>query len=453
MLDKFKKSEEFCKAVYIIEKLNKFGFKSFICGGCVRDMLLSHEPKDIDIVTSALPDQIEAIFEKTIPVGKQFGIIIVLIDEEEFEVASMRNDGNYIDGRRPDSITFSTPEEDASRRDFTINGLFFNPLNNEIIDFVGGKADIEAKKIRFIGNAQERIEEDRLRILRAIRFTAKLGFSIDNDTLSIIKTNAHRINDISAERIKNELDKMMMTEKPSIAFEMLHSVGLLKYILPEVDCLWDCEQSKKWHMEGSTGIHTMLVLDNTRKMTDDLNTLWSALLHDIGKPATSKINEDGNISCHGHDKLGAEMTLNILIRMKASNVEKDEVTVLVKDHMNVGSAIDMKKSTLRRLCAQPHFNKLMVLFEADCLSSFPEDPDRNNDKLDGVKFLKEFAIKMGDRIVLPTPFITGKHLIDLGLKPGPKFKDILTSIMDMQLEGEVKSLDDGLRIVKSIIGE
>jgi len=441
------------KAVKIVQKLVNNGHIAYYAGGCVRDMLLGHEPKDYDIATSASPDQVEAIFKKTIPVGKQFGIIVVLMDGEEFEVASFRNDGSYTDGRRPDSITFSTPEEDASRRDLTINGLFFNPLTNEIIDFVGGKADIEAKKIRFIGNAQERIEEDRLRILRAIRFTAKLGFDMDENTLSIIKANAHRINDVSVERIKDELDKMMMAEKPSIAFKMLHSTGILKYILPEVDCLWDCEQSKKWHAEGNTGIHTMLVLDNTRKMTSDLNTLWSALFHDIGKPATSKINEEGNISCHGHDKLGAEMTLNALIRMKASNEEKDEVAALVKDHMNVGSAVDMKKSTLRRLCAQPHFNKLMILFEADCLSSFPEDPNRSNDKLDGVKFLKEFVIKMGNRIVLPPPFITGKHLIDMGLKPGPKFKDILTSVMDMQLEGEVKSFEDGLRVVKFMIGE
>ena len=205
--------------------------------------------------------------------------------------------------------------------------------------------------------------------------------------------------------------------------------------------------------QGNVGIHTMLVLDNTRKMTSDLNTLWSALLHYIGKPSTSKVNEEGNISCHGHDKLGAEMALNILIRMKASNEEKDEVVALVGDHMNVGSAVDMKKSTLRRLCAQPHFSKLMVLFEADCLSSFPEDPTRSNGKLDGVKFLKEFVIKMGDRIILPKPFITGKHLIDMGLKPGPKFKEILTFIMDKQLEGEVQSFEDGLHIVKSMIGE
>lgn len=239
------------KACKIVQHLVNNGHIALFAGGCVRDMLLGQEPKDIDIATSATPDQVESLFKKTIPVGKQFGIIVVLMDGEEFEVASFRNDGNYTDGRRPDSITFSTPEEDASRRDLTINGLFFNPLTNEVIDFVGGIKDIEERKICFIGNAQERIEEDRLRIIRAVRFTARLGFSMEENTFDAIKANAHRINDVSVERIKDELDKMMSMDKPSVAFELLHKTGILKHVLPEVDCLWDCEQSKKWHMEGS----------------------------------------------------------------------------------------------------------------------------------------------------------------------------------------------------------
>ena len=453
MTKEFKQSKTFLGAVSIIKTLKKHNFNSFICGGAVRDIILGFEPKDIDIATSATPDQVESLFKKTIPVGKQFGIIVVLMDGEEFEVASFRNDGNYTDGRRPDSIVFSTPKEDASRRDLTINGLFFNPLTNEVIDFVDGKADIEAKKIRFIGNAEERIEEDRLRIVRAVRFTARLGFEMDDDTFKAIKKNAHRIHDVSVERIKDELDKMMAMEKPSVAFELLHKTGLLAHILPEVDALVGAEQSKKWHQEGDIWTHTMLVLDNTRKRTKDLHALWGALLHDIGKPGTALIKEDGDISNHGHDKLGAEMALNILIRLKSSNDEKSAVTAIVSDHMKPGQSMDMNKSTLRRIVALPHFDKLMAVAEADCESSIPADKDKEDGKMFGTTHLRKFASEMGEVKVLPAPIITGRHLIDLGLKPGPKFKEILRTLMDMQLEGEIQSVEDGLHIVKSMIGD
>lgn len=441
------------KAKKIVQHLVNNGHTALFAGGCVRDMLLGHEPKDIDIATSATPGQVESLFKKTIPVGKQFGIIVVLIDGEEFEVASFRNDGNYTDGRRPDSIVFSTPKEDASRRDLTINGLFFNPLTNEVIDFVGGKADIEAKRIRFIGNAEERIEEDRLRIVRAVRFTARLGFDMDDDTFKAIKKNAHRIHDVSVERIKDELDKMMAMEKPSVAFELLHKTGLLAHILPEVDALVGAKQSKKWHTEGDVWTHTMLVLDNTRKRTKDLHALWGALLHDVGKPKTALVKEDGDISNHGHDKLGSEMALNILIGLKASNEEKYAITAIVADHMKPGQSMDMNKSTLRRIVALPHFEKLMAVAEADCESSIPVDKDKEDDKMLGTSHLRKFASEMGEIRILPEPIITGRHLIDLGLKPGPKFKEILRMLMDMQLEGEIQSVEDGLHIIKSMIGD
>ncbi len=437
------------RALQIVKTLSSHGHVAYYAGGCVRDMLLGLEPHDIDIVTDATPNKVESIFSKTIPVGKQFGIIVVLIDGQEYEVATFRNDGNYIDGRRPKSISFSSPKEDAQRRDLTINGLFYDPLNDKIMDFVGGKQDIENKVIRFIGNAQDRIDEDRLRILRAVRFAAKLDFSMDEDTKNIIRKNAHRIHDVSIERIKDELDKMLISDKPSIAFEMLRSLGLLDQILPEVSTLWNCEQSAKWHSEGNCGIHTMMVLDATRERTNDLNLLWAALLHDVGKPATSVVNADGNISCHNHDKVGADIALSIMERMKSSNFDKEMITSLVAYHMQIGTMQDMRKATVRKFIAQPHFDKLITLFEADCLSCHPADSERAHTKMDGVTFVKSLADKMKNEKQLPKPILTGKHLIDLGMKPGPKFKEILGFVMDKQLEGEVHTIDECLTIVRN----
>jgi poly(A) polymerase len=439
------------KAIKIIQTLNEHGFSAYFAGGCVRDMLMGLEPHDIDIATSATPDEVEKVFPRTIPVGKQFGVIVVLIGDEQFEVATFRTDGNYTDGRRPEGVTFSTPEEDAKRRDLTINGMFFNPLTNEVLDFVGGKEDIKNRTIRFIGNSHERIEEDRLRMLRAVRFGCKFGFDFNVDSLMLIEYNAHRILDVSKERIKSELDKMLVLEKPSRAIKILHNIGILKYILPEVESLWGCEQSPNWHSEGDVFVHTMMVLDNTRKMTDDLVTLWAALLHDIGKPATSVRKEDGNISCHGHDKLGAEMALELMIRLKFSNEEKELITSIVRDHMRVGSVDIMKKSTIRKLVAQKHFDSLLKVFEADCISSIPAKKSIEDMKLKGVMFIKDFISNPDNVRVLPKPFITGSHLIKLGMKPGPLFKEILNVIMDKQLEGEITSEEEGLSEVASLL--
>ncbi len=434
----------------IIEKLHLHGNSAVIAGGAVRDILLKVEPKDIDIATSALPEQVEAIFKRTIPVGKQFGVIIVREHGSEFEVATFRQDSPEGDGRRPDSVTFSSMEEDAKRRDLSINGLFLDPVTGEIFDFVGGKKDLEDGRIRFIGDAQSRIDEDKLRMLRAVRFACRLGFTMDEDTKSVIRSNAHLIGQVSKERIKAELDKMLVCKKPSFAIEMLKEVGLLGHILPAVAMLWDCEQSIKWHSEGSVGIHTMMVLDATREKTDNVATLWSALLHDVGKPATSTLNEQGNISCHGHDQVGAEMADSIMRDMKSSTDERERVVALVGDHMRAGMTGDMRKSTLRRFVAQPHFDELLHLFQADCESSHPTDPKRVDTKLDGVNFLKDFVSTVEEVRILPPCFIGGKDLIEMGFKPSPLFKTILETIADMQLEGEINSVEEALEKVKEL---
>jgi len=444
-------TKEMLIAKNIVERLHLAGKPALFAGGCVRDMLLGIEPNDIDIVTLATPDEVEVLFKRTVPVGKQFGVIVVLEGGFEFEVATARTDSRESDGRRPDSVSFSSMEADAQRRDLTINGMFLDPMTGEVHDFVGGKDDLAAKVIRFIGDPRERIEEDKLRMLRAVRFATRLGFDMDAFTKDIIRRHAHLITQVSKERIKAEVDKMLVCDSPSKAFDLMREVDLLGHILPDVAALWDCEQSPKWHSEGNTGIHSMMVLDATREKTSDLPTLWSALLHDVGKPATSKINESGNISCHGHDKLGAEMADVIMRDLKSSNDEREKVVSLVQDHMRIGEATEMKKSTLRRLVSSPHFDSLLVLLEADCLSSHPIDKSREDTKFEAVVFLKEFVSTFEEVKVLPPALISGRDLIEMGGKPGPKFREILDAISDMQLEGEIETVQEALEKARAML--
>jgi len=449
----------------IVRKLKSHGHEAVFAGGCVRDMLLNIPANDIDIATSATPDQVESIFNKTIPVGKQFGIIVVIQNNMEFEVATFRKDSKESDGRRPNSVEFSSMKEDANRRDLTINGMFWDPIEEKLLDFVGGEKDLKDKKIRFIGNVQDRIDEDRLRMLRAVRFTTRFNFDIDEETKEVIKENAHNILDISAERIKAELDKMLKGNKPSKSFELLREVGLLEFILPEVHALWNQDQSLKWHSEGAifengklvklgtVGHHTMLVLDNTRKHTDNLSTLWAALLHDIGKPSTAGVSKEGNINNHGHDKVGAEMADRVMINMKASTSEKKAAVAIVNDHMRAHSVQDMKKSKLRRFIAQDHFNELMIMSNADDESSIPENKNEDDRKNNNSEFLKGFIsrLKEDNEIELPKPFINGNDLIKMGLKSGPKFREILDFVSNAQLDGDVNSREEALVIANSFI--
>lgn len=438
-------------ATLVCKALQHAGHTALFAGGCVRDMLMGSEPKDFDIATSATPDEVESLFKRTVPVGKAFGVIVVLEGGHEFEVATFRADGEYSDGRRPDSVEFSSPEEDAKRRDLTINGLFFDPIKEEVFDFVGGRQDLEDGVIRFIGDAEERIEEDRLRMLRVVRFAARFGFDVDPETISTVAHNAHKIHSVSVERIKAELDKMLLGDVPSRAFELLRAFGLLDHVLPKVTKLWDAPQSPKWHSEGNCGTHTMMVLDATRRRTGNLATLWAAVLHDVAKPDTAVVKEDGTISNHGHDRLGAEMADELLRQLKASNDEREAAVAMVRDHMKSGEASKMKKSTLRRFVSQDHFDELMHLFAADCESSIPADPDRADHKMDGVAFLQEAAEKIGEQRKLPTPFVNGRHLIDMGLKPGPQFKELLTEMMDRQLEGQFKDEQEALEFLKTLV--
>lgn len=423
-------------ALQIISTLQKAGFEAVLAGGCVRDLLLNRKPSDWDVATSANPDQVISLFDKTIPVGKQFGVVRVLIDGEETEIATFRNDSKTGDGRRPDSVEFSSMEEDAKRRDLTINGLFLEPFSGKIFDFVGGQEDIKNKIIRFIGDPKERIDEDRLRVLRVIRFATRFDFTIDRNTLRAIKLNAHRIHDVSMERIKDEFDKMLKQEHPSEAILLLKETGLLEETIPELIPLWSTPQSTKWHLEGNVGIHTMMVLDETRKQTDDLHVLWAALLHDIGKPDTT----DADLHAIGHEVLGAKMADSILERLKFSTKDRETITALIREHMRIKQAHKMKNVKLRRLATTPNIELHKMLSVADTLGSISTEQSEEEkliwkDVLDSVS---------GE---LPEAFVTGNTLQEWGFEPSPEFKTILTAVLDAQIDGKVTTPEEAEKFV------
>lgn len=352
------------------------------------------------------------------------------------------------DGRRPDKVKFTSMKEDAFRRDLTINALFFDPIKEEIFDFVGGEKDLRNKVVRFVGNPYKRIEEDKLRMLRAIRFASKLNFSLDFKAFEAIKDSVEDIEQVSMERIFDELSKILLSNKPSRGMEMLLESGLLGKVLPEVEALKFCEQPPKWHQEGDVFTHTMMVLDSTRKLTQNLPTLWAALLHDIGKPATFKI-EDGVIKAHGHDMVGADIVDGVMRRFKTSNEVREIVVSLVADHMRIKNVRGMKKAKVRRLVAQSNFHNLKILGFADTKSTRPSSKERKEGKFDWLKFLNKFVEELNDEVKLPKPLLTGQDLIALGFKPGPKFKEILEYVEDERLDGSINTKEEAVERVGS----
>ena len=354
------------KAIYIARTLREAGHETFFAGGCVRDALLGNEPKDYDIATAATPKQVLALFPKVDSIGAHFGVILVKHQGEAFEVATFRNDGSYSDSRRPDTVTFSSPPEDAVRRDFTINGIFENPLTGEIVDFVHGKADLQEHTIRAIGRPEERFEEDALRLLRAIRFATVLNFDIEPRTWSAIQQHAELIAKISVERIAGEFNKILMHPNRATGIQLLVDSGLIKHFLPEVLDLIGCEQPPKFHPEGDVYVHTKIMLDML-KDEPSLELCLSVLLHDIGKPGTYQYDEaEDRIRFNGHDGLGAKMADTILRRLRYSNQTIEEVTAMVANHMNFMHVTVMKKSKVKRFMARPTYEDEMELHRVDC---------------------------------------------------------------------------------------
>jgi poly(A) polymerase len=462
----------------IVARLQRAGFAAFWVGGCVRDFLLGREAQDFDIATDAKPEQVEALFPKTIPVGKKFGVIIVVESRLQFQVATFRAEADYQVGRRPDKVVFANAEADASRRDFTVNGLFYDPLTKKIHDWVVGEKDLRAKIIRTIGSPEERFGEDHLRMLRAVRFAARLGFEIEPKTFAAIQSLAPKIKLISAERVREELVKLFAPPEPERmnglvdewigeenarsvarpAQQSIHSIiqqshipaarglvllrdsGLLEHILPELAATVTCEQSPDFHPEGSVFNHLCLMLE---KMPADANELlpWAVLLHDIAKPVTAERDAaTGAIHFYGHEKIGAEMAEEILQRLKFPNKQIDEIVAAVRHHMQFKDVKQMRKATLRRLLMRETFPLELELHRLDCLGS--------SGNLEHYDFLVEQAEALKHQPAIHPPLLTGNDLIELGVAPGKKLGALLHELRELQLADELKTPDEARAWVK-----
>ncbi|HYG75883.1 MAG TPA: CCA tRNA nucleotidyltransferase [Planctomycetota bacterium] len=426
-------------ATSIVQRLTSAGFRAVFAGGCVRDMLRGEAPKDYDVATSATPEQIMALFSRTVPVGVAFGVVRVLSPGDaplQVEVATFRGETTYSDGRHPDQVCFTDEVEDVKRRDFTVNGLLFDPLKNEVLDYVDGRRDLERKLIRAIGDPKRRFAEDHLRMLRAIRFAARLDFEIDGATFGAIKDNAEKILSISAERIRDELSLMLTGPHPRRAFELLKQSRLLKHILPEIDALEGVPQPPQFHPEGDVWTHTLMLLGQLENAP--LTLALGALLHDVGKPRTFEITD--RIRFNEHERVGAVMTEEILRRLRYSNEEIERVTSLVRQHMAFKDVTRMRKATLKRFLRMPHFDEHLTLHKLDCNASHGD--------LSLYDFCHEELARQKPDELRPSPLLSGADLIALGLRPGPEFKKILTEVEDRQLEGSLTDRESALRYVR-----
>src|ERR1700722_16382156 len=418
-------------AIKIVEQLHAAGFAAFWVGGCVRDFLLGREPDDFDIATDAKPEQVEKLFKRTVAVGRKFGVMIVVEGGHQFQVATFRAEADYQDGRRPEKIIFANAEADAQRRDFTVNGLFYDPISKKTHDWVGGEKDLRAKIIRTIGAPEERFGEDHLRLLRAVRFASQLDFEIEPKTFAAIKSLAPKIKLISAERIRDELLKLFQPPHAARGLILLSESGLLEHILPELATTIDCEQSSDFHPEGSVFNHIRLMLE---KLPPDSNELlpWTVLLHDIAKPVTAEKDlQTGSIHFYGHEKIGAEMARAILSRLRFPKKQIDEIVACVLHHMQFKDVKQMRKATLRRLLLRETFPLELELHKLDCLGSHGD--------LELYDFLVEQAKELKKKPAIRPPLLTGKDLIALGMKPGKELGALLHEIREKQLQDELKT--------------
>ena len=415
------------EAEAVVRRLTEAGHQAVYAGGCVRDALLHRPYPDVDIATSATPDQVQAIFPKASdPQGKAFGVIRLKQGDHVFEIATFRVDGPYLDGRRPSSVTFTTAEEDAKRRDFTVNGMFFDPLQQQVLDFVQGQGDLKAKTIRAIGEPSARFTEDRLRLFRAIRFAVQLGFQIESKTWNALVELAPESKNLAPERVRDELIKIFTSPDPARGLDLLHDSGLVAVWLPELLEMRGCAQSPEHHPEGDVWVHTRLLLTHLKNPSPVL--ALSALLHDVGKPRTSRTEPSGRIRFFGHEGVGARMAEEILRRLRFSNDEVGAVVACIANHMAFKDAPQMRVSTLKRLLARPTFDQELELHRVDCTASHGE--------LDIHRFLVAKQAEFSKEEIRPKPLVTGHDLQEIGIPPGPKMGEILNQLMDEQLEGK-----------------
>ena len=441
-------------ATSIVQTLRQRGFQVYLVGGCVRDLLLGREPKDYDVATDATPQQVMNIFPETYAVGAQFGVVLVPAPDSTngsaedssstwskfgaVEVATLRSDIGYSDGRHPDEVRFSRdPREDVARRDFTINGMLLDPATDEVLDFVGGRKDLEAGVIRTIGDPGRRFGEDKLRMLRAVRFAARFEYTIDQGTFAAIQELAPQIQVVSRERVRDELTRMLTEGHARRAFLLLDESGLLQHVLPEISAMHGVEQPPEFHPEGDVFVHTLLLLDNLPHPCP-VTLAWGALLHDVGKPATFRVAPD-RIRFDGHVDVGVKIAEEICGRLRFSNDEAAQILALVANHMRFGHATRMSESTLKKFLRMPEFDEHLALHRADTLAS--------HGNLSTYEFIQQKRAEIPPEKMRPSPLVTGDDLIAAGHAPGPKFREILSAVEDAQLEGRLGSRDAALEFV------
>lgn len=426
----------------VCDTLLQHGHQALLVGGCVRDLLLHRPPQDYDVTTDATPDRVMQLFPGSLGIGAQFGVVLLPGDEANVEVATFRCDLGYSDGRHPDQIAFAkTPQEDVSRRDFTINGLLMRHDTEEVLDFVGGQSDLQNGLIRAIGDPVRRFTEDKLRMLRAIRFAARFAFPIEEKTFAAIKNLASQIHAVSAERIRDELTKLLTEGSARLGFELLDDSGLLHQLLPEVSAMKGVEQPPQFHPEGDVWIHTRLMLAGLPAGTSP-SLAWGVLLHDVGKPPTyrSAASTGDRIRFDRHVEVGVPMAEAICRRLRFSGEDTDQVKALVANHMKFKDVAQMRQSTLKRFVRQPRFDEHLELHRLDCSSS--------HGRLDAYETARKLLAETPPEQVRPARLLTGDDLKDMGYSPGPDFQRILTALEDAQLEGLIHTRDEAVSLLK-----
>jgi poly(A) polymerase len=459
---------QFEAALHISTTLRTRGYEAYLAGGCVRDLLLGRQPQDYDVATSATPDVVLDLFPRTFAVGAHFGVVLVASETPDHncaeesqeprcvtEVATFRSDGVYSDGRHPDVVRYTTiASEDVQRRDFTINGLLLDAvrardlldepaaLRTAILDYVGGLADLDAGIIRAIGEPRRRLEEDQLRLLRAVRFAARFGFSLELQTAAAVRALAPRVHAVSRERLRDELTKMLTEGRARRAFELLDETGLLAQVLPEIARMKGVAQPPQFHPEGDVWIHTLMLLEQLPAGAP-LTLAWGALLHDVGKPPTFRVAPD-RIRFDGHVEVGVAMAADLCRRFRFSNEDTRQILALVENHMRFGDAPRMKESTLKRLFRLDKFDEHLALHRMDCLAAHAN--------LDIWRFVSDRYQCTPQQDVRPKPLVTGRELIAAGYTPGPQFKQMLQVVEDAQLDGAISTQHEGLRLIGERFG-
>jgi poly(A) polymerase len=434
-------------AIHIVRTLRDEGHKAYLVGGCVRDLLLGRQPADYDVATDATPEEVMKIFPETYAVGAQFGVVLVPSKAGAVEVATFRSDLGYSDGRHPDEVRFSKdPREDVARRDFTINGMMLEvtpsgtlpmPISDGLLDFVGGRTDLEAGVIRAIGDPERRFDEDKLRMLRAVRFAARFEYKIEPATFVAIEKLASQIRQVSRERVRDELTKMLTESHARRAFLLLDETGLLREVLPEISAMKGVEQPPEFHPEGDVFMHTLLLLDNLPHPSP-ATLAWGALLHDVGKPPTFRVED--RIRFNGHVEVGVKMAEEICRQLRFSNDDTEQILALVDNHMRFAHVQRMKESTFKKFVRMPRFDEHLELHRLDCRASHGD--------LSSYQFTREKIASLPPEAVRPRPLITGNDLIAAGYQPGPRFKQILSEVEDAQLEGRLQTTEQAMEFVR-----